>query len=169
MGRHIRFAASTPDEKMLLQFLRESTDIQIFASFAPSIEELQVDQFASYGPGAMQYSIWNKKYAWKPKYGRVRPEVKGKGGWYFIENADQGPVLKVSRTNVERFLEKDLATHQYGGIWWGRYNRQQGFLKWFEAIVRWVRNNGQNLRRDLPFAIYCLPDAWQLWQGRVRV
>lgn len=153
---------------MLLHFLRDSGDIEILASFAPSIEDLHVDQFAPYGPDASQYKIWNKKYAWTPKYGRVHPEVEGNGGWFFVENSDQGPVLKISRTNIEGFLEKDLATHQYGGIWWGKYNRQQGFMKWFDALVRWVRKNGQNLCPDLPFAVYCLPDAWKLWQSRGR-
>ena len=119
MGRHVAFATSAADEESLLQFLRASTDIQIFASFAPSSEELQVDGLAPYGPNAMQYAIWNKKYAWKPKYGRVDPEVGGHGGWFFVENTDQGPVIKLSRTNIEGFLQKDLATHQYGGIWWG--------------------------------------------------
>lgn len=166
MGRHVAFATSAADEESLLQFLRASTDIQIFASFAPSSEELQVDGLAPYGPNAMQYAIWNKKYAWKPKYGRVDPEVGGHGGWFFVENTDQGPVIKLSRTNIEGFLQKDLATHQYGGIWWGAYNRQQGFAKWFDAIVRWIRKNGQNLCPELPFAVYCMPDAWQLWQAR---
>ena len=168
MGRHVAFAASTADEKWLLQFLQESTDIQIFASSALSIEELQVDEFAPYGPNATQYRIWNKKYSWKPKYAKTVADAEGRH-WFFVENADQGPVIKFSRTNIERFLQKDLATHQYGGIWWGSYNRQKGFAKWFDAIVRCIRKNGENLCPELSFAVYCLPEAWQFWEHRASV
>jgi hypothetical protein len=169
MGQQIAIAATAVDEGSLLAFLRESADIQLFLPCAATVDELWVDRFAPYGPYHTQYFIWNKAYAWKPKLGRVNAGVKGHGNWPYVSDADHGPVIEFSRTNVDRFLETDLATVQYGRIYWAKYNRQKGFAKWFEAVLRWVRRNSVNLSPKSSVGVYCLPDAWRLWQTREAV
>ena len=169
MGQQIAIAATAVDEDSLLAFLRESADIQLFLPSAATVEELWVDRLASYDPYHTQYFIWNKAYAWKPKFGRVNEDVEGQGGWPFVDNNLQGPVIEFDRTNVDRFLKTDLATCQFGRLYWAKYNRQKGFVKWFEAILRWVRRNATNLNPKSPLGIYCLPDALRLWQSREAV
>ena len=168
MGQQIQIAATATDEESFVAFLRESADIQLFLPSAPSVEELWVDRFAPFGPYHMQYWIWNKAYAWTPTYGHVNEDVKGHGGWPFVANRWQGPVIEFSRTDVKRFPNSDLAIG-HGRIYWAKYNRQKGFQKWFDAILRWVRRTGKNLFPKSSHAVYCLPDAWGLWQPREAV
>jgi hypothetical protein len=169
MGQQIAIAATAADEESFLAFLRESAEIQLFLPWAATVEELWVDRLAPYGPYHTQYFIWNKAYAWKPKYGRANEDVEGHGGWRSVFDKLQGPVIEFSRTNVDQFLKADLATGQYGRVYWAKYNRQKGFKKWFEAILRWVRRNGVNLYPKSSCGVYCLPDALRLWQAREAV
>lgn len=169
MGQQIAIAATAVDEESLLGFLRESAEIQLFLPCAPTVEEIWVDHFAPFGPYHTQYFIWNKAYAWKPRFGKINADVKGHGGWPYVLDPCHGPVIEFDRTNVDRFLKRDLATGQYGRIYWAKYNRQKGFAKWFEAILRWVRRNGENLYPELSYGVYCLPDALRLWQAREAI
>jgi hypothetical protein len=169
MGQQIAIAATAVDEESLLAFLRESADIKLFLPSAATVDDLWVDRFAAYDPYHTQYFIWNKAYAWKPEFGRVNKDVEGHGGWRFVCNRLQGPVIQFNRTNMDGFLKTDLATSQYGRIYWAKYNRQKGFAKWFEAILRWVRRNATNLHPKSSYGIYCLPDALRLRQSREAV
>jgi hypothetical protein len=169
MGQQIAVAATSVDEESLLAFLRESAYIQMFRPSAATVEDLWVDRFAPYDQYHTQYFIWNKAYAWKPEFGWVNEDVEGHGGWRFVSNRLRGPVIEFDRTNVDRFLNTDLATVQYGRIYWAKYNRQKGFVKWFEAILRWVRRTGTNLHPKSSYGFYCLPDALRLWQSREAI
>lgn len=164
MGRAIAVAASNVDEALFLAFVRETADIKIFRSFAPTTDELWVNDFAPFGPNEDRYFLWNTRYAWKPKYRRTEPPT-----YAYIEAKDHGPVLSFRRTDMKAFLEKDLAVGAFGGLYWGQYNRQKGFLKWYEAIVRWVRQTGENLCPGSASAVYCLPDALRLRQTSAAV
>jgi hypothetical protein len=124
---------------------------------------LWVERFAPSDPYPTQYFIWNKAYAWKPKVGRT--QEKGRT-WAYVEDPYHGPVIEFGRTNIEGFLKLDLATVAYGRLYWAQYNRQKGFAQWFEAILRWIRRHGHNLRPKAASAVYCLPDAWRLWHER---
>jgi hypothetical protein len=166
MGQQIAIAATSADEDSFLGFLRETAEIQLFLPCAATVEELWVNGFAPFSPYHSQYFIWNKSYAWKPKFGQVNEDVSGQGGWPFISNPCNGPVIEFSRTDINRFLKKDLATGQHGRIYWAKYNRQKGFAKWFDSILHWVRRNGENLYSKSSYGLYCLPDAWHLWQAR---
>src|SRR6516225_3367378 len=163
MGRQIAILATKSDEEALLQFLRETAHIELFVPCAPTIGKLWVERFAPYGPYATQYYVWNKSYAWKPKFGRVRTEVKDHGGWYFVENPLDGPVIEFCRSNVPEFLKQaSVSALDYGRIYWAKYNRQKGFAIWFEKIIRWIRKNGRNLSAELGRSVFWLPDAWEL-------
>jgi hypothetical protein len=163
MGRQIRVAASLLDEDLFLGFLRESADIQLFRSFAPTQEELWVDQFAPFGPMEIQYFVWNKRYAWKPKYKRTQA-----GDASYIEDKLHGPVIEFCRTDMEGFLTKNLVVGTYGRVYWAQYNRQKGFLSWYDNITRWVRRTGENLCPGTPLGVYCLPGALALWNEREK-
>lgn len=164
MGRRVDFAASALDEDLFLEFLRGSADIQLFRSFADTEEQLWVEQLAPFGPTETHYYVWNMKYAWKPKFRRSLNEEK-----VYIEDKLHGSVLHFTRTNLACFLAKDLDVGAYGGVYWAKYNRQRGFLLWFESIVRWIRQTGLNLRPGGNSAVYCLPDALRLWRTRTSV
>lgn len=163
MGRHIAVAASALDEDLFLAFLRETAEIQLFRYFASNQEELWVDRFAPFGPNDDTYFIWNKSYAWKPKFKSTET-----GDQVYIENNTHGPVLKFRRTHLSSFLTKDLDVGAHGGIYWAKYNRQKGFLAWFDSIVRWLRRRGHNLCPRSSSAVYCLPDAFRLWRERIE-
>lgn len=160
MGRQIAVAATAADEGSLLDFLRASADIRVFRSAAPSVEQLWVEEFDPFGPEDTQYFIWNADYAWKPKY-----RQSDGGGWFYVENALQGPVIEFDRTDIEGLLA-NLAVGAYGRVYWYGSNRQKGFAAWYEGIVRWVRRTGHNLWPGGPFGVWALPDAWRLWQAR---
>lgn len=161
MGRQIAVAGTAADEGAFLEYLRGTADIRIFRSAAPTVEQLWVDGFAPFGPEDTQYFIWNARYAWKPKY-----RWSDGGGWFYVENRHQGPVIEFDRTDIEGLLTKDLAVGAYGRIYWYGSNRQKGFAAWYEGIVRWVRRTGNNLWLGGPFGVWALPDAWRLWQAR---
>jgi hypothetical protein len=165
MGQQIQIAATPADEEKFLAFLRDSADVQLFVPCAPTVEELWVNGFAPYGPYHTQYWVWNKAYAWTPKYGYVNEEVKGHGGWPYVSNNLEGPVIEFSRTDLEQFRLSDLA-FGHGRIYWAKYDRQIGFEKWFGAILRWIRRTGTNISPNSRNAVYCLPDALEQWTSR---
>ena len=71
MGRQLPIAMNLDDEQEFLSFLRSSAEIKIVESFAPTIEELWVENFSSALSGHWTYNIWNCEYPWSPEYGTV--------------------------------------------------------------------------------------------------
>ncbi len=165
MGQQIQVAATSVDEEKFLTFLRESADVQLLVPCAPSVEQLWVDDFAPYGPYRTQYWVWNKAYPWTPKYGYVNQDVEGHGGWPYISNNLDGPLIEFSRTNLKHFPQSDMA-FGHGRIYWSKLDHQTGFEKWFGNILRWIRRTGTNIFPNSRNAVYCLPDALELWRTR---
>src|SRR5688500_4924358 len=63
MGCQIAIAMIGEAEQRLLQFLRETADIRLFAAFAPTVESLEVQSFATEYRGHTQYYAWNTAFA----------------------------------------------------------------------------------------------------------
>ena len=171
MGRQIAIFASEQDEQDLLTYLRETTSIQLFVRAADSETELWSETFAPYSFASSQYFIWNKAYAWRPPVKRDTPVSEGGSGKWYVELPGHGPVIEFDRTDMERFLEAgpEPGCFWNGRIYWAQSNRQKGFAKWFDGIMRWVRRNGRNISPWPTGAWYCLPDAYRLWEKVGRV
>ena len=157
MGRQIAIAASAADEEAFLKWLSESTDIQLLRSHVPSEQDLWVDHFLPF-KAEDHYYLWNKKYAWNPNVCTTDD-----GAEFYVQNTDQGPVLEFRRTNVDRFLASPLTAT--GRIYWGAYNKQKGFITWFDKVLRRIRKTGTPLK-VYSSTVYCQPDLWQQLQTR---
>src|SRR6185503_16503665 len=99
------------DERIFLTFLRSAADIVIFVPFAPSPEELVVDDIASHQ--GWHFNIWNTAFPWKPNYGTTIPSEYGPGGQYYISNASTAPVIEYTRYNASQ--------NTYGRVYWAKY------------------------------------------------
>ena len=164
MGKQTAVAMTDLDELEFLSFLRETADIQLLESFAPSKEELFVSQFSPIRQGHWAYDIWNKAFDWKIEYGQVRDDVpKSRNpGWYYIGNTDSAPVIQYTRHNFN-----DASGLSYGRVYWSKYFAAgpheirydvKAFSAWYDKIVRWIRKNGKQKEKGA-YNAYFLPDA----------
>jgi len=171
MGRQVAVIASPVDEQSFLSWLRTTAPIQLFSGVASTKSGLRTETFAPFCDSSTQYFIWNEEYAWRPKILRGDPARNNGQPWCRIDLPDHGPVLEFDRTDMQAFLRKgcEQGLHVPGRLYWGQYNRQKGFMKWYESIVRWVRKNGVNVSPCSSWAWYCLPDAYRLWQEHKSV
>jgi hypothetical protein len=160
MGRQIAIAAIGKDEQRLLDFLRESADVQLFESFAPTCDELRVDDFASEYRGHIQYKVWNTAFDWEPAFGQVGPNAVDPShvGWFFLAGAGLAPLLEISRTNPDSV--------EAGRLYWNGGPHPSlpqeydvaAFGKWVDTIFRWVRKNGTRTRSEF-LEPYVFPEA----------
>jgi|SRR6187399_1967114 len=152
------------DEMEFLAFLKETAEIQLIESFAPTKEELFVTEFVSERQGHWTYDIWNKAFDWKIEYKQVRDDVpQGRNpGWYYINNIGQAPVIEYRRHNFD-----DLSGLTYGRVYWSKYFAAgpreihydvKAFSAWYDKIVRWIRKNGKQKEKGA-YNTYFLPDA----------
>src|SRR5215213_9672199 len=114
MGRQIQVAMAREDERCFLEFLRSTSDIQLFESFASTSEGLWVNDVNEVLEGHWSYHIWNRRFAWSPEYGRVGPKAHEPAhiGWYYIANNHAAPVLEMTRS--------DVRSGKFGRLYWAR-------------------------------------------------
>ena len=162
MGRQIQIAATQPDEKTFLSFLRRSGEIAIISTFSRIRDTLWFDKFAPQLSGNWSYHIWNKEFPWKPEYRQTdKANNLVKNGLFYISNLNTAPVIEFRRSDVPK--------RKYGRIYWAKeFAAPDGlnydveiFGKWFDKIVRWVRKNGHKDQSDT-FSPYFLPDALKI-------
>lgn len=161
VGKQLQVAMNLADEQAFLSFLRCSTDIAIFESFAPTLSDLWVETFAPGLSGHWFYGIWNKNFPWNPEYGTIGDKAHDPRhiGWKYVANRNIAPVLEMSRSKV-------LAS-KYGRLYWGKtfsapnglsYD-EESFRKWIDHIWHWVRKNGKK-DKQLKDSPYFLPGAF---------
>jgi hypothetical protein len=158
VGRQLSIIATDRDEAALLDFLRQSADIAIFASFAWTTEALWVEHFAEDRKSHGQYYVWNKTFPWQPEYRQVKVKSGSMAGWYYVANEHNAPVIEISRSGGVR---------KEGRIYWAKFfSAPEGleydfvkFEEWFDTIVRWIRRVGRK-RAGGRFEPYYLPDAF---------
>ena len=163
MGRQTQVAMTDEDERAFLAFLRSTAPIQLLESKAPSEELFWVDHFAPRDEGHWQYFIWNRTFDWKAQLGRITEDaIAGKkAGWYYLRNTSDAPLIEYDRHNFAG-----------GGgsarVYWPKPFASEGaapydvaaFSKWFDQVVRWIRNNGRQKVRE-SYSPYFLPGAWE--------
>jgi hypothetical protein len=162
MGRQVQVALSDDDETDFLTFLRESADIQLLRSSAPTPDQIFVDKFAAREEGHWQYFVWNKGFPWKPEFRTVAADapVIERRGWAYVSNSGIAPVLEYDRHNFS-------ARGVTGRIYWAKYfSASNGlaydvhaFERWYMSIARWLRKRGRR-RADDPQGLLYLPQAW---------
>lgn len=164
MGRQIPVAMERGDEVVFLDFLRSTSEISIFETFAPTAEELWCERFQPELYSHWKYSIWNRNFNWTPEYRTVGPLAHDPNwiGWRYVANASTTPVLEV--------LRSDIRANIIGRLYWGRnfsapngleYNHGD-FSAWIDQIWRWVRKRGRKVR-EIPEEPYLLPEALRVW------
>jgi len=159
MGRQIQIATTQADEAMLLDFLRNTAEVRIFESFAPSTDELWVDNFSQELDSHRTYHIWNTKFPFGFEYGHTTDPLADRQ--YFIENGSAAPIIEIDRSNVRQ--------HEYGRVYWAKYfSAPEGlsydideFSQWFNSIVRRIKKNSAGQLKD-SLTTYFLPDAWHV-------
>jgi hypothetical protein len=163
MGRQIAVVMTEKDERGFLGFLRSTADIQILLTQAAAPALFTVDQLPPRASGARQFVIWNKAFAWTPRF------ELASNGTYFLARYFSGPVLEYLRDPFS-------PTASRGRILWPRspdpetlqanapavvlysYDHAQ-FRPWYEKIVRWVIRNGRRRGRR-GHGRYYLPHAF---------
>lgn len=149
MGRQTAVAMTYKDEEKFLAFLRTTGEIQLLEDFAPTTKKIWVEDFARSTRGHWSYYIWNRRFEWKIKFGRVREDVtKARNpGWFYIENTQSAPVLEYMRHNFS-----DQSGLSQGRIYWSKFFAASPgeinydvelFSDWYDQIVRWIRKNGK--------------------------
>lgn len=160
MGRQTALVATLEDERAFLAFLRGTATIRIFESSAASIEKLEVTEFAPVLPYHGQYFIWNTAFPWVPEFGSVdHPKAPAASrGRVFVSNFSVAPVLEYDRA-VPEFKRA-------GRVYWSKYFSApagvtydvEGFSRWYDQIVYWIRKTGKE-RQFGSGSAYLLPDA----------
>jgi hypothetical protein len=164
MGKQTAVAMTDLDEVEFLAFLRETADIQLLESFAPTKEEIFVSHFSSRLLGHWTYDIWNKAFDWKIEFGQVRDDVpkSQNPGWFYISNTHHAPLIEYNRHNFD-----DKSGLSYGRVYWSKYFSAvpddidydvAAFSIWYDKIVSWIRKNGKQKEKGA-YNTYFLPDA----------
>jgi hypothetical protein len=166
MSRNIPIIATACDEQLLLDFLRSRWSIRLARRVAPTPAEIWSDELPVYSGRTAQLFISNTEFPWSPKLLECEPEADG-SRWVFVSDATTAPVIQFTRIDPERFFAGKW-TWQSGGLWWGNsgaYDRS-AFSRWYDAVVRWVRKNGERSGRQNDYGRYYLPDAWSRRQAQ---
>lgn len=157
MGRQIAIAMAPEDEAAFLAFLHSSGDVRFVGSFAPEPEQLWADEPPPAATGHYFYSIWNSRFPWQPKYGRVGPEAHDPSqiGWYYVSDTSTAPVLEWSRCDVGRRM--------FGRLYWDKpanalYDIAE-FEMWVNSVWRWVRKNARKFQTGDSMSPYYFPHA----------
>ena len=155
---------SEQDERIFLEFLRSTCDIQLFLPHASSPELFAIDELPSRSSGKRQFIIWNKNFAWIPQFSETSH------GGYYLKNYPSGPVLEYFRDSLKFSL---YSSHDHGRLYWPKspnpesliatqapyaYDHKE-FSRWYDKIVRWLKSNGRVLG-EKNFERYFLPDAF---------
>jgi hypothetical protein len=167
MGKQIQVAMNREDEKEFLSFLRTTADIELFETFAPSINALWCEDFNDALNGHWSYTIWNKKFIWTPEYSSVGKQAHNPEhiGWKYVSNISTAPVIQVTRS--------DIRTGEAGRLYWAKdfaapyglsYDIDQ-FTMWVEKIWRWIRKHGTKVR-EIPLEPYVLSGALREWKAQ---
>jgi hypothetical protein len=162
-ARQIAVAMTESDEKTFLAFLRTTADIEIFASTAPTREELCLADLPERSTGQTQFFFWNKKFAWEPEYSRNMV-----GSFYVLDIA-RAPVIEYKRDPLS------YSSNDIGRLYWskgitpgGPYEFKSApyaydataFAKWYESVVSWVKKNSNSKRWAIcPFTTCRAPGA----------
>ena len=160
VGRQIAIAAIGEDERLLLDFLRDSADIQLFETFAPTREALWVEDFIPEFRGHWLYRAWNRSFPWTPEYGTVGKQAYDHPtvGWSYVSNYSYAPVLEISRTDPD-----DLKP---GRLYWAGRSlsnptptyEMDAFERWLDIVFAWVRKNGKKMEKGA-YTPYVFPKA----------
>jgi hypothetical protein len=168
-GKQIAVAMTESDEKTFLASLRRTTDIGIFASHAPTREELDLAELPKRRTSQTQFFLWNKQFAWEPAYApttsgsfhvreihprsrhRVRP-----GSAPLLQPQQRTLVLVQGNTPGGPYEFKSASY---------AYNAEE-FEKRYKLVVSWVKENSKSKRwGDLP--VYQLSNAWCWYAWRI--
>jgi hypothetical protein len=171
MGRQLQLATTRSDEVELLRFIRSLAPIRVFQSFAPSLDELWIDDWEVREIPTASFGIWPQTFDWSPEYAQTGgpkcpPE---RAGHFYVANSHTAPVLEFSRSF--------LMEHRYGRIYWGRdFAAPQGlaydaeaFARFTDLVWRWVRKVGRRLPLARTYSPYFLPDAWSCYGNTAKL
>ena len=167
MGRQLQLATTKRDEVELLHFVHSLTPVRVFQRFAPTINELWIEDWESRKISSSDFDIWPVSFPWSPKYARTGgpgcpPE---RSGLFYISNASAAPILEFTGSCLDR--------QRYGRLYWARdfsvpdglHYDAEAFAKFVDAVWRWIRKVGRRLPEGCE---YFLQEAWSLY-GRVSV
>jgi hypothetical protein len=171
MGKQTAVAMTEVDELAFLQFLRDSADVRLLPSAAPSEPAMWIDTFGPHENGHRQFFIWNTAFAWTPEFEQTSSAVPAaQRGWYHILNRGTAPLVEYDRHD----FANPRSLGGTGRIYWSKYfAAPEGlwydvelFDAWYQRIVRWIRKHGKRGegRGERPFY---LPDAWETY-GALR-
>ena len=158
MGRQISCDLGYEDEAKFLSFMRSIADIEIYISFANSIETLWINDINNIDKKFTTFHIWNKEFAWKPEYKQTTDT-----GLYYVCNDDDAPVIEYTRSSYFREGE-------YGRIYWAKYFLASSglnydfakFTQWYNKVVNWIKKNAAGIGKH-GFNTYFLPSAWETY------
>ena len=163
MGKQTAVAMTDEDEAAFLAFMRRTDDVRILEMFAPRPEAFEAHAFAPREEGHGSYLLWNTRFPYTPRYGRVNADVTGpRQGWHYLANTSEAPLIEYSRHNF-----REEPGYMAGRIYWVKGRTRTGecaydfeeFGRWYDSVVRWIRKQGRQ-RVAGAYNAYYLPDAW---------
>ncbi len=158
MGKQTHIVATLEDEEGFFRFVRETADVALFESHAPTIETLWKRSLEAERRGHFQYFIWNKAFPWTPEYALTEFQAHSTR-LYYVTNKGDAPLVEFDRCGFHPIRQ--------GRIYWSKdFSAPNGldydvasFSRWYDSLVRWIRKRGQKLSAGA-YEPYYLPDAW---------
>jgi hypothetical protein len=166
MGRQTSVSLSESDERNFLEFLNRVANVQLMRFQAEDRDKFFIADFPPRASRETSFWLWNTAFPFKPEFvesptGKHSESARGQ----VIRNTAGAPLVQYTRDayqNPERKI--------YGRVYWNTdfaiyrgpdYDRI-AFGRWFDRVVRWLRNNGHRIEITKGWSLYCLPGAWEL-------
>lgn len=159
MGKQIQICTTDNDNLLFEDYLRLTFNCAFFQSSAPSINQLQINSFSeANSPFGAQIFIWNKQFAWTPKFGQTNAKDK-----FYLSDTSKAPLIEFSKTVWAQNVS-------HGRIYWPKYFTAgpieydvNQFEKFYQTVAKWFIKNAKGKTKWAEVNIYYLTEAWE-WQ-----
>lgn len=165
MGRQIAIAMEPEDEEAFLAFLRGSTELALYRSWAPAPEP--ISSFVE-DAAASPFFIHNLAFAWQPEFESVSYQTSEARGRYFRLLTRHAPFIEYCRHPIAASRPQVS-----GRLYWAKLFLSQpheakynvaAFDAWFSSVARWVRSRAKKVEHGTTEP-WCLPAAQRKLQN----
>jgi hypothetical protein len=166
MGRQTSVSLSESDEQNFFQFLNRTADVRLIRRSADDRNSFLIAEFPPRTSRETSFWLWNTNFPFTPELAESPTARQGDTTRALVlRNTAGAPLIEYSRDayqNPERKI--------YGRVYWntdfalyhGLGYDHIAFGRWFNRVIRWLRNNGHRVEISRGWSLYCLPGAWDM-------
>lgn len=155
------------DEDAFLSYLRQAANVKILRPFAPTEEQLFIEDFSDAHPEESQFFLYNLAFPWEFRSRRVDDDalVVERRGFTYYESLGTAPLIE-----YDRRLYGSVTSP--GRLYWAeRFAAPDGlaydfvaFKRWYLHAEAWMTKHGRRLETDPEERLY-LPAAYAAAAG----